>query len=270
MNNTACLLHRWVAKIDKQVSVLDCEIRACWVSLLSIWLSKELWYYVGEGEKQHSSNLYFEKGGKLIFIFFFSFFFSHLWLLLRHHTCYRKQIFPVSQRSQSFCCVCGRASGQIHSLFFLVFLLKSFICFSDLSDLKQFSASWLQLLFNDSSFHVIILCRIPVTYIFQQRWISYCSFLAYIFNSQRGMILQSEMTVGNFSLLLILSCFYFFLKISATDLVYSPLRTQHNLVILISCWFTSFLTAQLHVHCAQVVSCAGILCRYCRVGTLTV
>lgn len=106
---------------------------------------------------------------------------------------------------------------QSFSHFFLVLLLESFVCFSDLSDLKQFSASWLQLLFNDSSFHVATFCRIPVTYIFQQRWISYCSFLAYIFNSQHGMILQSETTVGNFSLLLILSCFYSLLKIGATE-----------------------------------------------------
>lgn len=119
--------------------------------------------------------------------------------------------------TKTFYCVCGRAFGQIHNHFFLVFLLRSFVCFSDLSDLKQFSTSWLQLLFNNSFFNVTTLCRIPVTYVFQQRWISYCSSLAYIFNSQCGMILQSETTVGNFSLLLILSCFYSLLKISATE-----------------------------------------------------
>lgn len=121
---------------------------------------------------------------------------------------------------------------------------------------------------------VTTLYRIPVTYIFQQRWISECSFLAYIINSQHGMMLQSQRTVGNFSLLLILSCFYSFLKISAIE---SGVFTTENstqlhdpdLMLIYLLFDCSAAFTLCHLIYVYVVS-AGILCRYCRVCTLTV
>lgn len=120
------------------------------------------------------------------------------------------------------------------------------------------SASKPQLLYGDLSFRVTSLFFeefLTVTHVFQKREMPYCSFLAYLFNSQHGEILQSETAVGNSSSSLILCPFYSPGKISTAE---SGVVTtnqhnwyaQHNSVIF-SCQFASFSTAQLHLHCGR-------------------
>lgn len=114
------------------------------------------------------------------------------------------------------------------------------------------------MLYGDLSFHVTSLFFeefLTVTHVFQKRWMLYCSFLAYLFNSQRGEILQSEAAVGNSFSLLILFPFSSPRKISTAEsgVVTTDQHNwyaQHNLVIF-SCQFTSFSTAQLHLHCGR-------------------
>lgn len=96
---------------------------------------------------------------------------------------------------------------------------------------------------------------LTVTHIFQKRWMPYCSFLACLFNSQHGEILQSQAAVGNSSSSLILCPFYSPGKISTAESAAVTTDQhnwcgQHNFVIFL-CQFTSFLTAQLHLHCGR-------------------